>query len=91
MFYVVAYDLPNNKRRSKIFKLLKGYGVHTQYSLFECSLDEKEYDELLQRLEKIIDKKEDDIKIYQICGSCIEKVVCIGRAVLNTEKDVIII
>jgi CRISPR/Cas system-associated endoribonuclease Cas2 len=34
---------------------------------------------------------EDDIKIYPLCKSCVEKVECHGKAVLNTEEEVIVI
>ena len=33
-FYVIAYDIPSDKRRTKVHKLLCGFGQWTQYSLF---------------------------------------------------------
>jgi CRISPR-associated protein Cas2 len=36
--YVIAYDIPDDKRRTKVHKILLGYGKWTQYSLFECFL-----------------------------------------------------
>ncbi|MBR8835369.1 MAG: CRISPR-associated endonuclease Cas2 [Stigonema ocellatum SAG 48.90 = DSM 106950] len=36
--YVVAYDVPCDKRRKKISDLLEGYGQRVQYSVFECLL-----------------------------------------------------
>ena len=32
--YVIAYDIPDDKRRNNIHKLLLGFGKWTQYSLF---------------------------------------------------------
>jgi hypothetical protein len=29
--YVVAYDIPDDKRRTKVHKILLGYGTWTQY------------------------------------------------------------
>ena len=40
--YVIAYDIVNNNRRTKVHKTLSGVGTWTQYSLFECFLDKKE-------------------------------------------------
>ncbi|MBV9707207.1 MAG: CRISPR-associated endonuclease Cas2, partial [Chloroflexi bacterium] len=40
--YVIAYDIPDDKRRTKIHKLLLGFGVWTQFSLFECFLTRKD-------------------------------------------------
>ena len=34
--WVIAYDSPSNKRRRKLAKLLEGYGVRMQWSVFEC-------------------------------------------------------
>jgi len=36
--YVIAYDIPSNRRRTKVHKVLCGFGQWTQYSLFECYL-----------------------------------------------------
>ncbi|HAH00210.1 MAG TPA: CRISPR-associated endonuclease Cas2, partial [Ktedonobacter sp.] len=40
--YVIAYDIPDDKRRTKVHKLLSGFGKWTQFSLFECFLSRKE-------------------------------------------------
>src|SRR5436309_16012651 len=40
--YVIAYDIPDDKRRTKIHKVLLGFGKWTQYSLFECFLSGKD-------------------------------------------------
>ncbi|MEB3148739.1 MAG: CRISPR-associated endonuclease Cas2, partial [Sphaerospermopsis sp.] len=41
-FYLIIYDLPDskaaNKRRTRLHKMLGGYGKWTQYSVFECFL-----------------------------------------------------
>ncbi|MFM6860530.1 MAG: CRISPR-associated endonuclease Cas2 [Dolichospermum sp.] len=42
LFYLIIYDLPDNKaankRRTRLHKMLSGYGKWTQYSVFECFL-----------------------------------------------------
>ncbi len=40
--YVVAYDIPDDKRRTRVHKILKGFGQWTEFSLFECFLTKKE-------------------------------------------------
>lgn len=91
MFYVVAYDIPDDKRRNRLFKTMKGFGIHTQFSLFECSLSDKEFEAMVEKIQKLIDKSEDDIKIYTICSNCLEKVYIYGKGVLHKEEEVIII
>jgi CRISPR-associated protein Cas2 len=69
-FYIVAYDIPSDKRRTKVHKLLCGYGTWTQFSLFECSLSEKQYLELRYRLAQHLKEGEDRVRFYVMCQSC---------------------
>ena len=39
MFYLVSYDIPDTKRRTKLAKTLEDFGDRVQYSVFECILD----------------------------------------------------
>ncbi len=64
--YLVSYDITNPKRLSKTFKALKGFGDHTQYSVFLCSLNPKEKVLLNEALLNAINQKEDRILIVNI-------------------------
>src|SRR5262245_31991344 len=35
MFYLIAYDIPNDQRRTKVAKTLEDFGDRVQYSVFE--------------------------------------------------------
>jgi len=78
--YIIAYDLPNNRRRTKVHKLLSGVGRWTQYSLFECYLNELELLTLRAKLAKIVDEEADSIRFYPLCAACVKKVDTIGSA-----------
>lgn len=91
MFFVVAYDMPDTKRRTKLLKTLKGFEVHTQFSLFECELDDKELESMLDRIHKTIDTKEDAIKVYRLCKECLQHVRVIGLGRVAVEPDCVII
>lgn len=91
MFYVVAYDMPDSRRRTRLLKAMKGFGVHTQYSVFECELDEKEHERMVRVIHKIINSREDDIKIYRLCRDCLHSVAVIGIGRVAEEPDAIII
>jgi CRISPR-associated protein Cas2 len=91
MFCVVAYDMPNTKRRTKLLKAMKGFGVHTQFSVFECELDRKEHDKMLRAIERIIETKEDKIKIYRLCRDCVRNIQVLGLGSVAVEEDVVII
>ncbi|MGI6496948.1 MAG: CRISPR-associated endonuclease Cas2 [Kiritimatiellia bacterium] len=38
-FYLVSYDIPDDKRRARVFKLMRGWGERVQYSVFCCQLN----------------------------------------------------
>ena len=76
--YVIAYDIPDDKRRTKIHKLLLGFGKWTAYSLFECFLSRKELILLRSKLEEHLVAKEDSVRFYPLCASCLSKVETVG-------------
>ena len=78
MFVMVSYDVPEDKRRTKIHKVLKSYGQWVQYSVFECDVTETQYAKLRFRLGKLIKPDEDSIRFYFLCGCCAGKVERIG-------------
>ena len=78
ILYIIAYDIPLDKRRSKVHKLLCGYGNWTQYSLFECCLTKRHLVELRAKLNKILEPLEDTVRLYRVCGACVEQAITIG-------------
>ena len=91
MFWIVSYDIPNDKRRRKVSKLLEGYGRRAQYSVFECELDETKCGRLEKLLLKEIDKEEDDIRFYPLNKADLERVRLLGRAELQRERGYYIV
>ena len=77
-FYVIAYDIPSDKRRTKVHKLLTGFGQWTQYSLFECFLTPKQRVMLEQRLAKLLKPSEDSVRFYPLCEACLKRVETVG-------------
>ena len=78
--YIVAYDIPSDRRRARVHKVLSGYGSWTQYSLFECFLTEKQYLRLRRTLEEKLDASHDSVRFYPLCQNCQAKVETVGGA-----------
>jgi CRISPR-associated protein Cas2 len=53
LFYIICYDIPDNQRRKQISDLLEGYGSRIQYSVFECILEQKQFQDLQKKLKKM--------------------------------------
>lgn len=79
MYIVVSYDIPEDKRRTKIHSILKSYGEWVQYSVFECDLTNAQYAKLRSRLGKLIKPETDSIRFYFLCACCQGKVERIGE------------
>jgi CRISPR-associated protein Cas2 len=77
--YIVAYDIPNDRRRTKVHKVLSGFGRWTQYSLFEAWLTDKELITLRGRLDQHLNAKEDSVRFYALCAGCVGRVETIGK------------
>lgn len=73
-FYIVAYDIADDKRRAKVVKILEGIGLRVNYSVFECMLSKAKYDEIRNQLQALINEKEDQIIIYPICSECFARI-----------------
>jgi CRISPR-associated protein Cas2 len=76
--YVIAYDIPSDKRRTKIHKVLLGFGTWTQYSLFECFLSRKDLILLQTKLAKHLVVREDSVRFYPLCANCVSRVETVG-------------
>ncbi|MFN9238970.1 MAG: CRISPR-associated endonuclease Cas2, partial [Pseudanabaena sp.] len=64
MFYLVCYDIVNDRRRTKVSNFLQGYGLRVQKSVFECVLSPDQYKTVQKRLHKLIKEQEDQIRFY---------------------------
>lgn len=78
--YVVAYDISDDRRRTRVHKALCGFGRWTQYSLFECYLSDKELVALHGKLDKLLDPKQDSVRFYHLCGACVARVETVGSS-----------
>lgn len=84
--YLVAYDIPNDRRRTKVHQILCGFGRWTQYSIFECFLSDKEFVALHGRLDEVLNSREDNVRFYHLCHSCQTKVETIGSPLPAEDK-----
>jgi CRISPR-associated protein Cas2 len=88
MLYVVSYDIPDDRRRTRVHSALTGFGTWVQYSVFECFLDRKQRMLLEARLLKEIHQHEDTVRIYGLCGTCKTRVEVLGHGDAPREEHV---
>ncbi len=91
MFYVISYDIPDDRRRLKIAKLMEGYGERVQKSVFEAHLDERGYADLRKRLARLIDADQDNVRFYKLCAHCRATVETLGKTGVTPEPGLMIV
>lgn len=87
MLVWVVYDIVENKVRSKVAKMCKGYGLYrVQKSAFLGDMNRNQIDELALRCKEITDEEKDAVYIFPMCEEDFKKVKMIGLAF---DKDLI--
>ena len=66
---VIAYDIRSNRRRRRMFRVLKQWKLDAQYSVFECRLTTAEARELFLQLTDIMDHETDCLLLAWLDGS----------------------
>ncbi len=64
--FVVAYDIPNDRRRTKVANTLLGFGERLQYSVFLVSARPAKLVRLKDALSKIAVSTEDSIALFDL-------------------------
>lgn len=91
LFYVVAYDISDDKRRQKIADLLEGYGQRVQYSVFECFLNASKYKELTVKVRKIVKIPEDSVRFYPLSRQSLSQIETLGGKPITAPSSSIIV
>lgn len=91
-FYLIVYDISNDKRRTKLHSALLDYGTPVQYSVFECLLDQKEHEKMRKKVERVIKPKVDHVRFYTLCERCLKKTkTTAGKEVLSDFPDALVV
>lgn len=85
MFTIISYDVVEDKRRTKVLKLLKGYGTHVQYSVFECDLSPQQVTAVQGELATLIDPHTDSVRIYQLDKAAVKRIAVLGIGQVTVE------
>ncbi|MCK6561892.1 CRISPR-associated endonuclease Cas2 [candidate division KSB1 bacterium] len=84
-FIVVAYDISEDRRRSRLHKRLKKFGLAVQYSVFECLLTPDQFKDMKAMVRPYIKPNLGDrIRYYHLCESCRKRIQATDGV---TEQD----
>jgi len=87
MFYIICFDISDDKVRYRAVKLIKGFAYRTQKSVFECpDLTEKQLLTIKDKLEALIDHETDSVRYYRLCRACVQVIEWSGQGA-EPEQD----
>jgi CRISPR-associated protein Cas2 len=81
--YIVSYDICDARRLRNVYRLMRGFGDHIQYSVFRCDLSAREVADLRAKLEPVIDHRADQVLLIDLGppdGRASECIQSVGRA-----------
>lgn len=86
MLRLIAYDIADDARRNRLAGLCEDYGVRVQYSLFECWLEDADFESLWGRLNAVIDPAEDRLVAYALDGNSAPRRRAAGETMVLTHR-----
>ena len=97
MFVIITYDVSitterGQKRLRNVAKYCENIGQRVQNSVFECIVDYSQYNKIISELSKLINKKTDSLRFYNLGNKWSNKVTHIGiKESIDVEKGSIIL
>jgi len=88
---LVSYDIPDDRRRTRLAHALKDFGQRVQYSVFECLLEEEQVVRLRERVAKLTDPTEDSVRIYRLCANCEARVEIQGLGKVTEDPEILVL
>lgn len=90
-FVVIAYDISDNRRRTKVADKILQYGGRINLSVFECMLTDSQLLSLQVDLSNLTDSKTDKIALYCLCMDCFTKITYIPDKKKTANKSTAVV
>lgn len=87
--YIVTYDIGDQKRWRKVFKLMNGYGEWLQLSVFQCRLSRRRHADLIATLDEIIHHDHDHVVMLDLglADNVSPRVVSLGKTFEAIKRE----
>ena len=91
MFIVIAYDISDNQRRTRLHKTLKHFGFAVQESVFECHLTDAQLGHLKAVVAALVDPRVDQVRFYYLCEACQRRNEMTEASLVTADPPVVIV
>lgn len=91
--YIVTYDIGDQKRWRRVFKVMEAYGRWLQLSVFQCRLTPRRRAALGARLDGIIKPSEDNVLIIDVgpADAVDPRVESLGRPFETIRREAVVV
>ena len=92
--YLVCYDICDDKRLRKVFNLMRGFGDHLQYSIFECQFTASDLVRCREALRNVIKHTEDQVLFVNLGpaeGRGDRVITALGKPYVNMDAPCIVV
>ena len=92
--YLVCYDIADDKRLRKVFKTMRNYGDHLQFSVFECQLTPTDLARCRSDLSQIINHAKDQVLFVNLgpaAGRGDRVITALGQPYTSIDSPCIIV
>ncbi len=83
MLTVIAYDVSDPRRLTRIARICEDHGMRVQYSVFECYFEPEQFDAFWGKVQNELDLDEDRIVAYCLDAKCAKKIRTAGTMVCS--------
>lgn len=80
MHLIVAYDIVDDRRRTRLADRLAELLHRVQKSVFQGEVDAKRLEDVYQRIYEEVDLSEDSVLVLRLCGACLASIDYLGVA-----------
>lgn len=92
MFYLVTFDISDDRVRYRVVKTLKGCCSRVQKSVFECpDITERQFLKLKDAMESLMDETTDSVRYYRLCRKCIREVEYSGHGEAPGKESFLVV
>ncbi|MDE2718425.1 MAG: CRISPR-associated endonuclease Cas2 [Chloroflexota bacterium] len=92
--YIVCYDIADPKRLRNVFKKMREWGDHVQFSVFECQLRKVDLVRLRAELSEIINHDKDQVLFVDLGpteGRGDRVITALGKPYVTLDAPLIVV
>ena len=83
---LVCYDISRDSARARVAAYLQQWGDRIQRSVFVCAVAPEDLDDMVSRVEEMIDPRTDAVHLLPTCATCWSRLVVRGQADATPDK-----